>query len=93
MNPVWREVVGVVGDIRAQGLDRPVQPEFYLPLAQKPPTAWDWIGRTMDLVLRTREGAFPGNDLRTTVVLIAPGVPIYHSRPSNRRLRAYSIRF
>jgi putative ABC transport system permease protein len=77
MNPVWHEIVGVVGDVRAQGLDRQVQPEFYLPLAQMPPSAWDWLGRTMDLVVRTRGGTFPANDLRTTVALIAPGVPIY----------------
>ena len=77
MNPVWHEIVGVVGDVRAQGLDRQVQPEFYLPLAQIPPNAWDWVGRTMDLVMRTRGGSFPANDLRTTVALIAPGVPIY----------------
>ena len=77
MNPVWHEIVGVVGDVRAQGLDRQVQPGFYLPLAQMPPSAWDWLGRTMDLVVRTRGGTFPANDLRTTVALIAPGVPIY----------------
>jgi len=77
MDPVWHEVVGVVGDVRAQGLDRKVQPEFYLPLTQMPPSAWDWLGRTMDLVVRTRAGTFPANDLRTTVASIAPGVPIY----------------
>ncbi len=77
MDPVWHEVVGVVGDVRAQGLDREVQPQFYLPLAQMPPAAWDWIGRTMDLVVRTRGSVFPLNDLRTVVAAIAPGVPIF----------------
>ncbi len=77
MDPVWHEVVGVVGDVRAWGLDRQVQPEFYLPIAQMPPDAWDWIGRTMDLMLRTRDGRFPAGELRTTVASIAPGVPIY----------------
>jgi putative ABC transport system permease protein len=78
MDPVWHEVVGVVGDVRAWGLDRQVQPQFYLPIAQMPPNAWDWIGRTMDLVIRTRGGAFPVSDLKTAVASIAPGVPIYH---------------
>jgi len=76
-DPVWHEVVGVVGDVRAQALDREVPPEFYLPLAQMPPAAWDWLGRTMDLVVRTRSRTFPAGDLRTTVASIAPGVPIY----------------
>ncbi len=76
MDPVWHEVVGVVGDVRSWGLDRQVQPEFYLPIAQMPPDAWDWIGRTMDLMVRTRDGRFPAGELRTTVASIAPGVPI-----------------
>jgi len=77
MDPVWHEVIGVVGDVRARGLDQKVQPTFYLPIAQMPPSAWDWIGRTMDLVVRTRGGAFRADDLRTTIASIAPGVPIY----------------
>jgi putative ABC transport system permease protein len=77
MTPVWHEVVGVVSDVRLRGLDVDVQPTFYIPVAQMPPSAWDWLGRTMDLVVRTRGGAFPANDLRTVVATIAPGVPIY----------------
>lgn len=77
LDPVWHEVIGVVGDVHARGLDQQVQPEFYLPLAQMPPAAWDWIGRTMDLVARTRGGRIPANDLRTMVAQVAPGVPIY----------------
>jgi putative ABC transport system permease protein len=77
ITPAWHEVVGVVGDVRARGLDVDVAPVFYLPVAQMPPAAWDWLGRTMDLVVRTRGGIFPANDLRTIVASIAPGVPIY----------------
>lgn len=32
----WREVVGVVRDVRHWGLDRPVNPEMYFPLPQYP---------------------------------------------------------
>src|SRR6266478_4865429 len=77
MDPVWHEVVGVVADVRAWGLDRQVQPEFYIPLAQMPASAWDWIGRTMDLVVRTRGGAAPIHELQSTVASVAPAVPIY----------------
>jgi putative ABC transport system permease protein len=78
MDPVWHEVVGVVADVRAWGLDRRVQPQFYLPMAQMPASAWDWIGRTMDVVLRTLgRRPIPVDALRTTVASIAPGVPIY----------------
>jgi putative ABC transport system permease protein len=76
-DPVWHEVVGVAGDVRAWGLDRQVQPQFYLPLAQIPPSAWDWIGRTMDLVVREQGVAIPPDELQRTVASIAPGVPIY----------------
>jgi putative ABC transport system permease protein len=40
LDPVWHEVVGMVADVRAQGLDRQVQPAFYIPIAQMPPSAW-----------------------------------------------------
>ena len=77
LDPVWHEIVGVVGDVRAWGLDRQVQPEFYIPMAQMPASAWDWIGRTMDLVIRTSGAAVPVRDLQTMVASVAPGVPIY----------------
>jgi len=77
MDPVWHEIVGVVADVRAQGLDRQPQPAFYIPIAQMPAAAWDWIGRTMDLVVRTRGGAVPVHELQSTVASVAPAVPIY----------------
>ena len=77
MDPVWHEVVGVVADVRAQGLDRQAQPSFYIPVAQMPPASWDWIGRTMDLLVRTRGGTVPIRELQSTVASVAPAVPIY----------------
>jgi len=77
MDPVWHEIVGVVADVRAQGLDRQPQPAFYIPLAQMPAAAWDWIGRTMDLVVRTRGGVVPAHELQSTVASVAPAAPIY----------------
>ena len=77
LDPVWHEVVGVVSDVRAWGLDQRIRPEFYIPLAQMPPAAWDWIGRTMDLVVRTHGGPVPVPELQNSVASVAPGVPIY----------------
>jgi putative ABC transport system permease protein len=34
--PSWREIVGVVGDVRHQGLAQPARPEIYLPYRQEP---------------------------------------------------------
>jgi putative ABC transport system permease protein len=34
--PIWREIVGVVGDVRRRGLDEPIADECFLPVAQSP---------------------------------------------------------
>ncbi len=78
LDPTWHEVVGVVADVHAAGLDRQAEPTFYIPLAQMPPASWDWIGRTMDLMVRTRGGAvLPARELQAVVASVAPAVPIY----------------
>jgi putative ABC transport system permease protein len=42
----WREIVGVVGDTAQEGLDRPVQTEVFLPLAQDSDTSLTFVART-----------------------------------------------
>lgn len=86
LDPVWHEVVGVVGDTRAWGLDQQVQPEFYLPIAQMPPAAWDWVGRTMDVVVRTGGAPLSVGELRSAVAKAAPGVPIYNVTTMQQRI-------
>lgn len=78
-DPRYKEVVGVVADTRSFGPGQEVEPEFFLPLAQVPEVAWDWIQRTMVLVARS-EGA-PAETLsqavRQAVRSTDPGLPIY----------------
>ena len=39
----WREVVGVIGDVKHWGLDAPVNPELYVPATQFPAWALTWV--------------------------------------------------
>ncbi len=43
---IWREVVGIVGDIKHWGLDAPVNPEMYMPYTQFPAFAMTWVLQT-----------------------------------------------
>jgi putative ABC transport system permease protein len=85
-DPRWHEVVGVVADVKAWGLDQQVQPEFYIPMGQMPPSSWDWIGRTMDLTVRTKANAVSVGALQSTVDSVAPGVPIYQLSTMQRKI-------
>ena len=39
----WREVVGIIGDVKHWGLDAPVNPEIYIPMAQRASWAMTFI--------------------------------------------------
>jgi putative ABC transport system permease protein len=43
---IWREVVGIVGDVKHWGLDAPVNPELYVPNTQFPAFALTWVLQT-----------------------------------------------
>ena len=40
---LWREVVGVIDDVKHWGLDEPVNPELYVPSTQFPAWALTWV--------------------------------------------------
>lgn len=73
-------VVGVVGDVRGAGPQQPAEADFYLPVAQVPPVAWDWIQKSMTVVLRRSTGdpAAATDLLRTALAQIDPTVPLYN---------------
>jgi putative ABC transport system permease protein len=43
---IWREVVGIVGDVKHWGLDAPVNPEMYMPFTQFSAFAMTWVLQT-----------------------------------------------
>ncbi|MEP6836233.1 MAG: ABC transporter permease [Gemmatimonas sp.] len=67
---VWRTVVGVIGDVRANGLSNDATDEVYYPAAQR-------LERTMTLVIR---GSLPVeslvSDIRRTITSIDPLLPL-----------------
>ena len=72
--PVWGTIVGIVGDLRHRGLDQPVKPEWYVPLAQAPyPSVILVVRSTQDPVSLT-------NAIRTSVQAIDPTLPVAHVR-------------
>ncbi|MFL5494271.1 MAG: ABC transporter permease, partial [Gemmatimonadales bacterium] len=85
--PPWKVVVGVVGDTRAMGLARDPVPEFYLPVAQAPPAAWNWLDRTMTVVVRTSgEPIAAAGAVRDAVRAVDPTVPVYNIGTMDQRI-------
>ena len=85
----YKVIVGVAADVRSRGPAAAPRPEFYLPLAQAPDAAWDWIGRTMYIVARTE-----GNPqtltpaVRAALQRIDPDLPLFDVRQMDERLAA-----
>ena len=74
--PVAREIVGVVGDVKRDGLALPSQPEMYVPFAQDP---W-WAAYA---VVRTSGGdpARLSSAMRADVQALDPTLPIENIAP------------
>ncbi len=86
--PDYKTIVGVAGDVRSRGAGDAPSPEFYLPLAQLPPEAWNWIQRTMYIVVRVPSIEASGEPLRAAVRRVAPDVPLFDMRSMEERLGA-----
>jgi putative ABC transport system permease protein len=77
-SPDYKVIVGVVADVRSLGLAEEVYPEFYLPVAQAPADAWNWVERSLYVVARTSgdpTSLVPA--LRREVARLDPDVPLY----------------
>ncbi|MBJ6765650.1 ABC transporter permease [Myxococcaceae bacterium JPH2] len=76
----YREIIGVVGDVRHERLTEPAKPESYVPLTQFP---WP----TMTLVLRTRgEPTTMLSSVRNEVRAVDSTLPVQDLRPFDSRL-------
>jgi putative ABC transport system permease protein len=80
----WYTVVGVVGNMRRQGLEREAVPQMFDSLAQNPP-------RSVDVLIQTSSDdplAMAG-ELRTAVRGVQKNVPIYGVAPLQQQFGAY----
>jgi predicted permease len=86
--PPLRLVVGIVGDIRAEGPREATRADFYLPIQQAPPDVWRWIGRTMTVVVRSRaqDPAALAALVRAVVKEADPAVPVHSVATMQQRL-------
>jgi putative ABC transport system permease protein len=88
-DPMWKTVIGIAGDVRSRGLGVELYPEFYIPIAQSPAVAWDWVQRTMSIAARSAGGdtAALAGAIRAAAAEAAPGVPLYDVTSMEERLR------
>jgi predicted permease len=82
----WLTVIGVAGDVRADGLDEDARPTVYVPLAQSRFGFYpDW---GMDLVVRsTRDPAALAAAVRGVVRVEDGGLPVFAVATLEERLR------
>jgi predicted permease len=88
-DPRWKTVVGVAADVRSDGPAVEPRPEFYLPITQAPVQAFDWMNRTMTLVVRPAVGEPAGvvPIMRDVLGDIDPGVPLHSISSMSGALR------
>lgn len=87
--PIWKEIVGVVGDTRARGPAEAGFAEFYLPIDQAPMRAFDAASRSLTLVVRPAGGEPErlAGALRQAVREVDPSLPLYDVATMASRLR------
>ena len=74
----WREIVGVVADVRDRALDRAPEPQVYVPYAQRPTGALFLVARGAD----GARAALPA--LRLAVREVDPELPVYNPTTMER---------
>jgi predicted permease len=79
--PTWITVVGIVGDVRSNGLDRPVPPQMY-------GSMWQVSSLSVAVAVRPREGVNVADLLTREVRALDADLPVYSVRPIENLLAA-----
>lgn len=80
VEPVWREVVGVVETVRYEGLRSEPRPQIYSPMAQ-PPIYYRSVPPPLALAVKTSAGPRPaGGPVRSALAGIDATLPVYDLR-------------
>jgi len=75
--PEWREIVGVIGDVRAFGREQEIPPEIYVPHSQAPQSWWNAHQRNMTIVVKARPGATVAPAMRAALKRFDPQLPLF----------------
>lgn len=76
IDPVYREIIGVVADVHHEGLDQPPARQMYLPLAQFP-TGQDTGGGTRSIVVKSQgDPTLPTSAIRARLRESDPDAPV-----------------
>ena len=78
----WLRVIGVVGDVRHHGLDRPAEPEVYVPYAQAAVESFVLLARTKG------EPTALASGMATAVQAIDPLLPLDHIATPSDAIRS-----
>jgi putative ABC transport system permease protein len=80
----WRTIVGVVGDIKQEGVDRETSPQVFMPIVQQPRTTVFAIARTRVTV--------PTSSLAAAIHDLDRTVPVFNDRTVDQVMREASSR-
>ena len=79
----WREIVGVVSDVRSFGREADAPGEIYIPYTQAPENSWNAFQRSLAFVVRAPEDAVTPASLRRAVSQVDPTLPLFDVRTMN----------
>jgi predicted permease len=92
MSDAWKTIVGVVGDVRIEGLDQPPAQTVYFPLADAQ-TAQIYAPRALSFVVRsTQDPSAVTSAARRILERVAPAVPMFGARPMTEVLSRAAAR-